>query len=145
MNTFDWKRGDIQIQDPSLCSPLFYVDDSDADVLGRFVTNDRAAYAVKDFGDWKSIYIGAKVMNPCILRTIAKSAGVHIYVENDDIVYTNKHLMAIHAVVEEKKTISLPRKCKKIIDAYTDEAIAADCDLFELQMKNGETKMFRFL
>ena len=145
MNTFDWKRGDIQIQDPSLCSPLFYVDDSDADVLGRFVTNDRAAYAVKDFGDWKSIYIGAKVMNPCILRTIAKSAGVHIYVENDDIVYANKHLMAIHAVVEEKKTISLPRKCKKIIDAYTDEVIAADCDLFELQMKNGETKMFRFL
>ena len=26
-----------------------------------------------------------------------------------------------------------------------DEVIAADCDLFELQMKNGETKMFRFL
>ena len=143
MNWFEWKRGDIQIQDPSLCSPLFFVNDTSATVLGEFVTNKKAAYAVKEFDSWNSVYIGAKIMNPSILRAIAKGAGVHVYLDTDDAVYANKLFLTIHSSVEENKRISLPRKCEKVIDVYTDEIVAANCNFFEIQMKNGETRMFR--
>ena len=145
MNWFSWKRGDIQIQDPTLCSPLFFVNDTNATVLGEFVANKKAAYAVKEFDSWNSVYIGAKIMNPSILRGIAKKAGVHVYLDTDDVVYANKLFLAIHSSVEENKRISLPRKCNKVVDAYTEETVSVDCDSFELQMRFGETRMFRVL
>ena len=143
-NTFDWKRGDVQIQDPSLCSPLLYVEqDDETVVLGRFVTNDKVAYAVKEFENWRSVYIGAKVMNPAVLRAIAQAAGAHVYLDTDDIIYANSRFLTVHSVIEDEKKIRLPGMRREVTDAYTDDVVGRDCDSFKISMRSGETRMFR--
>ena len=143
LNFFDWKRGEIQLIHPSLSAPLFYVDDPEATTLGRFITNDQPAYAVKDFEDWRSVYFGAKAFNPAVMRAIARAADVHIYLDTNDIVYANSRFVAIHATTEDTKRVSLPGKVAKVADAYTNQTVACDTDEIYIQMRNGETRTFR--
>ena len=140
---FNWKRGEIQVIHPSLTSPLIYVNDTQAIILGRFITNNQPAYVVKDFDEWRSVYIGAKVLNPSIIRAVARAAGVHIYLDTDDVLYANDRFVAVQAAKEDTKRICLPRTVQQITDAYTDEVLASNTDEFEIKISNGETRMFR--
>ena len=143
LNFFDWKRGEIQIIHPSLSAPLFYPNDPEATTLGRFVTNDQPAYAVRNFNDWRSVYYGPKALNPAVMRAIARAAGVHIYLDTDDIVYANSRFLAVHATTEDTKCVSLSGKTAKVTDAYTNQTVASDTSEFKIKMRNGETRMFR--
>ena len=140
---FNWKRGEIQVIHPSLTSPLIYVNDTQAIILGRFITNNQPAYVVKDFDEWRSVYIGAKVLNPSIIRAVARAAGVHIYLDTDDVLYANDRFVAVQAAKEDTKRICLPRTVQQITDAYTNEVLAGNTDEFEIKISNGETRMFR--
>ena len=149
---FSFMVGESMIMDETLANPLFYVNDSDATILGRFVANDKAAYAVKDLGDWRSIYIGSKILPANILRSIAREAGVHIYLEDgdyiwpfrkNDIIYANKNYLAIVAEVEDNKRILLPKVYKTVMDAFSGEVLANNSDVVELIMTAGETRIFK--
>ena len=143
LNFFDWKRGEIQIVHPSLSAPLFYPNDPETTTLGRFITNDQPAYAVKNFDNWNSVYFGPKALNPPVMRAIANAAGVHIYLDTNDIVYANRLFIAVHATTEDTKRISLPTTAAEITDAYTNETIAYNTNEIEIKMRNGETRTFR--
>ena len=143
LNFFDWTRGEIQIVHPSLSAPLFYPNDEQATTLGRFVANNQPAYAVKEIDGWRSVYFGAKALNPTIIRTIARAAGVHIYLDTNDIVYANSRFVAVHATTQTTKRISLPSKAARMTDAYTNETIGVDVDAIEIGMRNGETRTLR--
>ena len=65
------------------CCQLFYVDkDDSADVLGE--TLGKTTFAVKNMGNWTSIYTLTSALQPSIYRAIAKQAGVHIYNDCDE-------------------------------------------------------------
>ena len=143
LNFFDWKHGEIQIIDASLTAPLIYVDDPEATTLGKFVTNDESAFAVRDFNDWRSVWVGSKVVNAAVMRSVAAAAGAHIYLDTDDVVYANRRFVAVHATVEDRKWIRLPRQYDQVTDAYTNDVIATNTDDFDISMRAGETRMFR--
>lgn len=90
-------------------NPLLYVDDASAEKLGYYA--DRTTYAglaVKDMGEWTSVYSGAMNLPVGLLRNILKTAGVHIYSENsNDVIFSNANYVALYSGFGERKTIKL--------------------------------------
>lgn len=151
---FAFMPGENMIMDETLAWPLFYVQDDDAQILGRFVANDKSAFAVKEFDTWTSVYIGAKILPANILRAIARNAGVHVYLENgdriwpfrkNDIIYANEEIVAIVAEVGDTKTIKLPNACKRVVDALTGEVLGQNSADVTLKMDAGETRILRMV
>lgn len=56
-------------------SPLFYADDSDAQVVGKLVGSGRAGLVVKPMDGWTSIYSAAMTLRPpALMRNLARLA-----------------------------------------------------------------------
>ena len=135
--------------------PLFYCDDPSARILGELYVYPALnrnwgwargmltmpALAVKDMGDWISIWCGVPNMPACLLRNIAKFAGVHIYTEGDDVVYANNSLLAIHARYSGKRMVHLPKRYT-VVDAFTGEILAKDAQSFEVMLNRGQTGLW---
>jgi len=121
--------------DPSFTiGPIFYSDDPKALVLGKLSINNKAGFAIKEFKDWISIYASTPMISKDIIRNIAKFAGVHIYVESGDLVYSNKHFLCVYPRLGGKKVISLPEP-RTIIDLWNDNLIAKNTSRVEVSMK----------
>ena len=90
-------------------NPLLYVDDNSVTKLGYYT--DRTTYAglaVKEMGDWTSVYSGAMNLPVGLLRNILKNASVHIYSENgNDVIFSNANYVALYSGFGEQKTIKL--------------------------------------
>jgi len=99
------------------------------------------ALAVKDMGDWTSIWCGVPNMPACLLHNIAKSARVHIYTEGDDVVYAKNSLLAIHARYSGERTVYLPRRYT-VVDAFMGEILAKDAQSFEVMLNRGQTGLW---
>ena len=122
--------------------PLFHVSISGPDVLGRIKGTDKAGLVAKDMGNWKSVYVATVGLPPWLLRNIAKYAGVHIYCDTDDAVYTDGNLIAIHAQSDGKKRIRLRSK-KNVYDLFRKTSVAKNVATFEVEMAAGATEAFR--
>ena len=144
--------------DASLGHPVFSVgEDQNTTILGRYLYNDKPAFAIRECDGYQSVYYGAKILNSPLLREIVRFAGVHIWTESDDIFYVSKRFFTIHATEESPiipyhkdeakkpedamKKITLPRK-GKVIDCYSNEIITENSDTIYLDMQNGETRNF---
>ena len=75
------------------------------------------------------------------LRAFCKTNGVHIYCESDDIIYVNENYICIYAVSDGKKTIKLGKE--KNIKELLGGDYENTADSFNLEMKKGETRLFR--
>ncbi|MEM6391567.1 MAG: beta-galactosidase [Planctomycetota bacterium] len=102
-------------------------------VLGRYTSNNNPAIAVRDFGDWQSIYIGqAGALSPELLHNIAAAADAYIATTPGIEVSINSHFACIHAVRPGRYTIRLPR-IADVINLKTGEKIASATDRVELE------------
>ncbi|MFW6414190.1 MAG: hypothetical protein ACOCZS_02705 [Verrucomicrobiota bacterium] len=144
MNGFGWQEGRIKNVPPSLLDPPVFVTDPDAVELGRFVNNGQTAWAMKENGNFTSIYLGVKVLNSCVLRALARLAGVHVYSDSDDVFFASKHYLAIHASEEGQKYLYLPCERCNLREVYTDQTFRADSTgTVTLNMQFGQTMMFK--
>ena len=128
--------------------PLFFVDDAEARTLGMgwsYFGVLKPAFAVRKFKDWTSVYCSVPVLPPTVIRNIAREAGVHIYMSNDDFVAANNWLLCVCAASDGPRTIRLPRKTKKLVDALTGEVNTLNAKEFTLQMKYGETRIWKLI
>ena len=98
----------------------------------------KTALAVKEFGHWRSVWCGVPNLPSPLLRGIARKASVHVYVDTDDVVYANAHLLAVHTRYSGVRRIALPRP-SRVMDAFTREPIAANAGVFEIHMERGAT------
>ncbi len=110
---------------------------------GRFKVGDvfEPALAVKDMGDWTSVWCGVPPMPSTLLRNIAAAAAVHIYDAAEDFVCANNVMVAVHTRYAGERTIRLPRRCR-VVDAFTGEEIGADIDSFTADLQRYETRMW---
>lgn len=99
------------------------------------------AIAMKEFPEWTSIYWGPKVLDAEMIRAIAGHFGVHIYNQENDLLYANRDFVCVHAFTAGTKRIRLPKKCE-VADAFSDESIASDTCEFSVPMEKGETRLF---
>jgi len=122
--------------------PLFYVSVSGDDVLGKIKGTDKAGLVARDMGTWKSVYVATVGLPPWLLRNIAKYAGVHVYCESNDAVYTDGNIIAIHAQSDGKKRIKLRSK-RNVYDLFRKTYVAKNVDTFDVDMSTGTTEAFR--
>jgi hypothetical protein len=122
-------------------SPQFYVDDPEAMPLALFIDSGKVGMAVKDFGEWCSVYIGTTAVPAAILRAIAGYAGVHLYLDTDDIVYHNKSYLSIHTKGAGIRNVRLPLHTG-VYDLIEDKVVNRDASGFEFWSSGKETKLF---
>ncbi|MHC4713336.1 MAG: beta-galactosidase [Planctomycetota bacterium] len=126
-------------------APVFRLQDADARILGNVVySQGRCAegFGVKEFGDWRSVYIAAPNVPAAVLRGIARWAGVHIYSDAGDVQYVSNELLAVHTLKGGARRFALPRKVEVVYDLFNQTRIASDADGFEVTLPAVSTSVF---
>ena len=77
-------------------TPTPFVFDGSAGVLGRFSDSRKCALAVKEMPDYKVFYSALGNLSHEVLRSIARLAGVHIYVEEGVFTYINDTVAGVY-------------------------------------------------
>jgi len=97
---------------------------------------------VKDFGDWRSVYIGTIQIPAVLLRSIARWAGCHLYLDTDDVVYSSRRWLVVHNATETgEKTIRL-RRPSGVFNAWTGKRLAKRAKEFTVRLKRFETGIY---
>ena len=110
------------------------------ETLARFSDGSVAA-AVAEGGRFRSIYIGTVECPTQVLRNIARTAGVHVYLDSDDVVLTDGRFLAVSASSSGEKAIALPKDCSlRRMDA--DERLDATDGLVRETLALGETRFY---
>jgi hypothetical protein len=121
--------------------PQFYVNDAKATALAKFVDTGKIGLAVKNMGNWTSVYCGSMSIPSSILRAIACRAGVNIYSDNDDIVYTNNNLLGIHTSKDGERIIKLP-KTADVYDLFEKKLVAKKVSSFKINLPKYSTALY---
>ena len=123
-------------------SPIFYADDPEARVVGRMVDGKQPGLVVKRMEGWTSVYSGAMQLPQGLMRNIARAAGVHVWLETDDALYTDGQYVGVHAATDGTKTLTLPGHFR-VVDAISGQPVASDGRTVTLPMKKAETLLLR--
>jgi hypothetical protein len=126
-------------------SPIFYLDDPQARVLGQVVFsqgNCKPGMGVKSFPQWTSIYVAAPNLPAPLLRGIAGFAGVHLYNRDGDVLYATRDLLAVHTVAGGDRTFRLPRQAEEVYDLFERRTVARDTGEFRVMLPPASTALY---
>lgn len=76
------------------------------------------------------------------LRDIWEKAGVHLYIDTDDVLYIGNNWLCIHTVEGGKRTINFPFLAQ-VIDPQNHEILADSTNLFDINLKPRSTILLR--
>jgi hypothetical protein len=138
----EWLPWQLKERDQYKFSPMFCVDDPDAECLGTLRAAREPGLAVKQVGPMTSIFSAAPCPPPELFRNIFKNAGVHLYSNRTDIVYANARYVTVCANGDGQRTVRFPRS-GKISDALTGEVLAENADAYTYSARQGQTDIFR--
>lgn len=121
--------------------PKLYVDDSEVESFGSFVNSDKVGVAMKNHGDWQSVYVGSVgLIPPKLLRMLCRRKKLHIYNDADDVMFFCKNLIAIHASSAGEKTIELPEE--SYVVSLWDKKELGNVKKIIRNMKVGENALY---
>ena len=129
-------------------SPVIAVKDSAATVLAYHtpsgsVSSGQAALAVKDMGDWTSIYSAVPNLPQSLFRNMLKQVGGHIYTDSaSDVIYASRNYVALHSLFAGERTITLPEKVS-VYDVFSGKLIGTGIDSFTVTLAGKQTHLFR--
>lgn len=127
---------------PMQIRPMLKVADPKALPLGYLEGTAYCGFAFKQEHDHRILFSAVPGLPGHVLRGVAKTSGVHIYVDSDDIVYANTHFICIHAKSAGVKNISLPFFAV-VIDVLEGYKILATGKSFCIELEQYETRLFR--
>lgn len=122
--------------------PVFFADDPAATVLGRLRDGGEAAFALRDHGTWKSLYLSMLNFGPQLFRNIAEFAGANVWCKTDDVLYANRSIVTIHTAVKGLKTIVLPAPAY-VTDLWTGKRTSRPVSRIRLEMPAYRTQAWR--
>lgn len=127
---------------PCTINPVIYIDDPDADILGTYVVGSQPGFAIKEFDNWTSVYIGSPAVQSYVLRAIAKKAGVHLFVDDADIiVYANESFVGLHTVTDGNYTINLKDKYD-VFEAFDERIVSKHTKQFEEYIPKETSRLY---
>jgi hypothetical protein len=115
--------------------PRFTVLDADVEVLGRWIDNDRPAFARKAQKGWISVYVGAAPMTADVLRRLAQDAGVSLWSDRQDIVYATIDAATVIATAAGERTLTFPRAMRPVDGGELSR-------IHRVTMEFGEVRLF---
>jgi len=122
--------------------PVCWADDASAEVLGTLEHNRRPGLVRRQVDGHTAVYSSAPCLPSWLLRDLARAAGVHLYLDEDAIVYANKSLLSLTAIREGAHVISLPHPAT-VEDLYADTPVATTATEFTSPLAKGQTALFR--
>jgi hypothetical protein len=123
-------------------APVFYADDSKAEILASHSGTTRPVVSLRHFDQWTSVYSSVPVLPADLLRQLAHNAGVHLYVSTYDLIYASRGLLSIHAGEDGTKSLRLPTT-SDLYDPFAMTTDARGIREFSLSMKKGDTKVWQ--
>jgi hypothetical protein len=81
-------------------------------------------------------------LTPEALRGVAEATGVHFYAEPGSQILASSSLLMIHAANDGEQQIRLPQK-SRVVDAFTDEVVVSSADSFDVELKKGDTRVWK--
>ncbi len=108
--------------------------------LGRD-DKSNAIVVMKKFPEWTSIYGAACLLPPLLLRALAEYSGIKPASDHPDIVFSAGDVVAIHAVSDGKRKITMPKR-GDVFELFSRQVVAKDTETFEYDFKFGDTRMF---
>lgn len=79
-----------------------------------------------------------------LLRAAAAKAGVHRYIETEDVVWAARDTLAVNVDQAGRRTIRLPRPAK-VIDVYSGATVTDRAESFDAEFAAGGTRLFRLM
>ena len=76
------------------------------------------------------------------LRSIYRSAGVHVYTDADVVLSANSAWLMLHTRSDGDYRISLPGKCRRITEITTEKKVAEEADSFVYSLPKHSTAIF---
>jgi hypothetical protein len=125
----------------SLPGPAFAVTDPKASALAKYVKSDDVSCAARDFGSWKSLFVGCPGISCGFANNLAHWANCWVVGEPGDAIYANQRFVTIHALFPGHKRLRLARRAR-VTDLTTERIVAEAADMLELDMQRGETRWF---
>jgi hypothetical protein len=80
---------------------------------------------------WRSVYSPKPNVPASTLRRLAREAGAHIYWENEEPLYANRRLIALHTIEGGCRTVVLPKKCRRVTELFSGRVVAENASRFE--------------
>jgi hypothetical protein len=111
---------------PQTIGMTFGVKDEQASVLAS--TPVGGALAVKELGDWRSVYSEIPLTSE-LLQGLCDYAGVHVYSRSYDVLYANKSYVSLYTQEAGNKTISLPQR-GSVREVLSGQSVAKSVNQF---------------
>jgi hypothetical protein len=139
-STSGFTYGHNQTRSP-FAAPTFSVTDAQARPLAVYEDSDKTAVALRDFGDWKSVFYGGIGMDAFFFNALAREAGAWVAAPAGNAVYANQNFLTIHALSPGEKTVQLLQP-SKVSDLADGKLISPRTQSLKFPMQFGETRWF---
>lgn len=126
---------------PPYANPFFYINDSEAEILGRYLNSGHDAMGIKQYKGFTSVYCAAHILRAELIASIAKYSGCHLFLLSDDCLYANENLVTIHAKDTGRRTIYFKKPCNPY-EVYQKRYYGQNVTKIDVDMRLGETLMF---
>jgi hypothetical protein len=117
------------------------VTDADATPLATYVESEEVAVGLREFGDWRSVYVCPPHLTAEFVNRLARLAGCYVAADPGNAVYANEHFITVHAIFDGPQTLTLARP-SRVTDLTTGEFVAERTDTIEVDLTRGETRWF---
>ena len=109
-------------------------------VQQRFGPSD---VGVTEESDWTSLWSSTADMPAAGYRELARAPGVHIFNDQDDVLYANASLICLHARNDGQHLLHFPAQAS-LRDALSSVPKATGVEEWGMQMKQGETRLIHW-
>lgn len=103
---------------------------------------DAKKIVICDMNGWTSVFSPKPNLSAATLRRIARDAGVHIYCESEEPLYANNRLLALHTITGGRRKFTLPRRCKRVTELFSNRVIAENTAEFEDNLSAPDTVLY---
>jgi hypothetical protein len=100
-----------------------------------------AGLVLKHIDGIDAYYSAAPTLPSAVLRGLAARAGVHVYDNQNDVIYANKAFLSIHTQDAGVRNIRLPRRTD-VYDVYSDTLVAKDAIEFGVDLPAMHTCLY---
>ena len=99
--------------------------------------------SVQQMNGWTSAFLrNPAELTPATLKSLAKSAGVHLYSDAEIPVYADDRFLALHSKEGGTMTIRLPRRTGRITVLFSGKLAAENVSEFQWNFRAPDTVLF---
>jgi len=122
-------------------NPLFYVVPERGDVVWATFSDGTAAVVVRRSRFGTDVFVAVPALTPCLLRALARHAGVHLYTDVDAAVWAHGNFLCVHTMSDGPLTVTV-RGTGPVADVFSGQRFG-DGPTATIPMRKGKTLLLR--